>query len=153
MPLVLPPVGHWGRPLRDLVVSPALGISQLRGRGVEEKCRWVVACRAECMQQARVVKREESRDVGALMLLLLRVPTRIVAMIAQVVFPSSICIAITGTTYVGMHGSRKCKRRPGPLNPASHSRSASPPAPETRRSPPYMSIIFCEKVQRQSIVR
>lgn len=82
MPLVLPPVGHWGRPLRDLVVSPALGISQLRGRGVEEKCRWVVACRAECMQQARVVKREESRDVGVLMLLLLLVPTRIVAMIA-----------------------------------------------------------------------
>lgn len=53
------------------------------------------------MQQARVVKREESRDVGALMLLLLLVPTRIVAMIAQVVFPPSICIAITGTTYVG----------------------------------------------------
>lgn len=102
------------------------------------------------MQQARVVKREESRDVGALMLLLLLVPTRIVAMIAQVLFPPSICIAITGTTYVGMHGSRKCKRRPGPLNPASHSRSASP---ETRRSPPYMSIIFCEKVQRQRIVR
>lgn len=55
------------------------------------------------MQQARLVKREESRDVGALMLLLLLVPTRIVAMIAQVVFPPSICIAITGTTYVGRY--------------------------------------------------
>lgn len=51
------------------------------------------------MQQARVVKREESRDVGALMLLLLRVPTRIVAMIAQVVFAPSICTGITGTMY------------------------------------------------------
>lgn len=39
VPRVLPPVGTRGRPLRDLEDSPALGESQSRLRGVEEKFR------------------------------------------------------------------------------------------------------------------
>ena len=50
VPFVLPPVGTCGRPLRDLLLSPALGASQLwglgvglKGRlGVVENWRWVL---------------------------------------------------------------------------------------------------------------
>ena len=83
VPFVLPPVGHFGRPLRDLDDSPALGMSQLNVDGVDENVRRCVVawaqrvCRAECMQHARVVK--ESREEGALLL-----PTRIVVAIVAV---------------------------------------------------------------------
>ena len=39
MPRTLPPVGTRGRPLRDLQDSPALGASQSRVLGVDEKAR------------------------------------------------------------------------------------------------------------------
>ena len=84
VPFVLPPVGHFGRPLRDLDDSPALGMSQLSVDGVDENVRRCVVawaqrvCRAECMQHARVVE-EESMDEGALLR-----PTRIVVAIVAV---------------------------------------------------------------------
>lgn len=92
VPLMLPPVGHFGRPFLDLVDSPALGASQSSVRGVEEKARvwdcwaweqsawralrrpglvsWVKTLTwngGEGIQQALVVKDEEedSADMGA----------------------------------------------------------------------------------------
>ena len=52
---MLPPVGTRGRPLRDLVLSPALGESQSRAVEVEEKGR-----RLEREEVTGVVFRETS---------------------------------------------------------------------------------------------
>lgn len=92
VPFVLPPVGHFGRPLRDLDDSPALGMSQLNVDGVDENVRRCVVawaqrlCKAECMQHARVVK-EERRDEGALL-----PPTRIVVAITAVCVAGLYCV-------------------------------------------------------------
>lgn len=53
---MLPPVGTRGRPLRDLQDSPALGASQSRVLGVEEKAR-------EACEGVGAMVRERSADV------------------------------------------------------------------------------------------
>lgn len=54
---MLPPVGTRGRPLRDLRDSPALGVSQLEGWGVEEKARTVCGVEADGRSERRAVLR------------------------------------------------------------------------------------------------